>query len=213
MRSAKDFARHLQVGSCALVAWMKKNVVHIANAGDSSAYFFSDDGTQTKRLNVLHNIALASEQEAMKSREEFKHMNAADLFTCKAGRCRVRGRLQVTRALGDLYMDNYIRRIPQISSFEFDKSGYVVLGSDGFWDEFPTRNTIDQVRQTLQSEAVKQMSMAQKAKALVHLGYRAAGRRTQRSAEELELVMLGYDRRKLVDDMTVLVMRVEQEAS
>lgn len=104
------------MGSCALLAVVQDNDLVVANSGDCIAvlgqvnpgYMESDnshDGTST--LILAHQIN--REHNARNSLESLLlhqiHPNETDVVKCKHPHaCYVKGRLQLTRAFGDLYL-------------------------------------------------------------------------------------------------------------
>lgn len=93
-----------KVGSCVLLAYSTKNDLIIANCGDCRAVL----GTSTDekkyyatRITLDHNCREPIEEFQLK----YSHPNESDVIRCKSSRaCYVKGRLQLTRAIGDLYL-------------------------------------------------------------------------------------------------------------
>jgi pyruvate dehydrogenase phosphatase len=94
-----------KVGSCVLIALKNENRLIVANCGDCRAIL----GTNNKdlstffstRINRDHNIRTSLEQVFLKQ----NHPNEKNLFICKNPHaCYVKGRLQLTRSLGDVYL-------------------------------------------------------------------------------------------------------------
>lgn len=93
-----------KVGSCVLIALKKKGHLIIANCGDCRAVLGSMDNqsnSSATKLNHEHNCREALEQIDLKR----NHPNEADIVVCKNSHaCYVKGRLQLTRSLGDAYL-------------------------------------------------------------------------------------------------------------
>lgn len=108
-----------KVGSCVIVAARKEDALYVANAGDcravmgtalehhknsaSSSSSAHPDGVSfvATRLSRDHNARMPTEALALRE----NHPNEKDIVICKnAHACYVKGRLQVTRSLGDMYL-------------------------------------------------------------------------------------------------------------
>jgi serine/threonine protein phosphatase PrpC len=93
-----------KVGSCVLIALKKDDHLIVANCGDCRAVLGSIDSqsnSQPTKLNREHNCREALEQIDLKR----DHPNEADIVVCKNSHaCYVKGRLQLTRSLGDAYL-------------------------------------------------------------------------------------------------------------
>lgn len=107
-----------KVGACSLVAVRKGPDLYVANCGDCRAVLGSSVSNstagQTKpdrylstRLSRDHNARVPLEALLLKHH----HSDESDIIVCKNPHaCYVKGRLQLTRALGDLYLkvQNYL---------------------------------------------------------------------------------------------------------
>lgn len=103
-----------KVGSCALVAIRRGKSLTIANAGDCRAVI----GTQAKspsskddhkNENRYYATRITMDHNCREPLEDFRlrqaHPNESDIVICKTSHaCYVKGRLQLTRALGDVYL-------------------------------------------------------------------------------------------------------------
>jgi pyruvate dehydrogenase phosphatase len=98
------FGEVAKVGSCVLIALHSNNRLIIANCGDCRAVLgsvSSDHQSYAAIINRDHNCRVPLEQELLKA----KHPNEANLVVCKNSHaCYVKGRLQLTRSLGDAYL-------------------------------------------------------------------------------------------------------------
>ena len=110
LRPAFDlgFGNVARVGACALVAVLKDDQLWVANAGDCRAVLGSVDASQnnaitTTLLSTEHNVKNATEQDRLK--EMHPDEMIAGLLRCKSETsCYVKGNLQPSRSLGDLYL-------------------------------------------------------------------------------------------------------------
>lgn len=99
-----------KVGSCVLVALKKDDRLIISNCGDCRAILGSSDPSNNNhlqdnyyatRINRDHNCRVPYEQLQL----QLKHPKEDNLVVCKnAHACYVKGRLQLTRSLGDAYL-------------------------------------------------------------------------------------------------------------
>jgi len=142
------------------------NHIYVANCGDSKAKLFRRGefkGDSSKlipiKISNLHNAGNFEEQK--KLRAKFK--NEKDIIVDKNTASYVKGRLQPTKTIGDLFLKHkkfnepleiqnettlkyyrkfipnfsgpYIDHFPEILTFELTGNDeFIVLGSDGLWD-------------------------------------------------------------------------------
>lgn len=100
--------------------------VFTANLGDSRAALVSHQG-DVKHLNTAHNLNNPVENELVCSR--------GGLVIRSGNNFRLNGELCVSRSIGDAKYKNYLSAIPDISVHRKSDAQYLVLGSDGFWEE------------------------------------------------------------------------------
>lgn len=93
-----------KVGTCSLLALKKDNRLIVANNGDCRAVLGSLVGGSIETATIInrdHNCRVPYEQVEL-SRQ---HPNEDNIVLCKSSRaCYVKGRLQLTRSLGDAYL-------------------------------------------------------------------------------------------------------------
>jgi serine/threonine protein phosphatase PrpC len=99
------FGEVAKVGSCVLLALRNENHLVVANCGDCRAILGSATDANSKhystRINHDHNCREPLEQILLQE----KHPNEPNLVVCKNSHaCYVKGRLQLTRSLGDAYL-------------------------------------------------------------------------------------------------------------
>jgi len=106
---ALGFGEVAKVGCCALVAIQREKELVVANLGDCRAVLGSankDSKDQTRaalatRLTSDHNARMPLELLQL----QLEHPGEDDVVVCKSPTaCYVKGRLQLTRALGDAYL-------------------------------------------------------------------------------------------------------------
>jgi pyruvate dehydrogenase phosphatase len=114
-----------KIGSCSLLAFYKDSQLIIVNNGDCRAVLGSVTSSNSESvsttsipstytatiLNRDHNCRVRLEQINL----EENHPNETSLIVCKSSRaCYVKGRLQLTRSLGDVYLKypNFNSQLP-----------------------------------------------------------------------------------------------------
>lgn len=146
-----ELDKPFNTGSCALITLVKDNKVYTANIGDCKGVVLSEgtkDLLTAQKINHKQNANSKKEQARLK--KEFP--NDSDIVICKRGgegACYVKGRLMPTRAFGDFHLKHekhfkgkgkfngpYITHKPEIIVTELNsKDRYIVMASDGLWDE------------------------------------------------------------------------------
>lgn len=98
-------------GSCALVSLVRDNTLYVANTGDSRAIVVSVDHTGRMRAQDMsndHNVRSEGEVAILESRHPEEPRLLGD-----GRQLRVKGRIKVTRSLGDLYLkDQQFNQLP-----------------------------------------------------------------------------------------------------
>ena len=128
--------------------------------------FFSTTFVRQVNLSRDHNAREPYEQARLAAAHPRERLDA--LVQCvRPGVCYVKGRLQPTRALGDLYLKQsawatgegqggevfappYITATPEVTIRQMDVVGpdgdcFVVLASDGLWDLMSSQEAVDLV--------------------------------------------------------------------
>lgn len=96
------------VGACTLVAIVKDSHLVVANAGDCRCVLGKQaaSGFEAVRITTDHNCRYPSEQEKLRR----AHPGEDDIVLCHPNdptACYVKGKLQLTRAIGDLYLKHH----------------------------------------------------------------------------------------------------------
>jgi pyruvate dehydrogenase phosphatase len=97
-----------KVGACTLVAVVKGSCLVVANAGDCRCVLGQQDGNLLEAVRITndHNCRYPVEQEKLRR----EHPGEADIVYCHPNNpsaCYVKGKLQLTRAIGDLYLKHH----------------------------------------------------------------------------------------------------------
>jgi len=173
-------------------------------------------------LNDQHNADKVSEQRRL----EREHPGEPGVYVCLQSRrlpeggveqtgCYVKGRLQVTRAFGDYFLKEakyantrvsllpslpYISDTPQLRKFAKSAQDMaVVVASDGLWDFLEANDVSEIVRERLGADA---QDVAQ---ALLNEAFKRAADSCHLSEAQLRRIPRGATRRRLHDDITVVV--------
>jgi serine/threonine protein phosphatase PrpC len=117
------------IGTTANVLLLKKNYFYVANVGDSLSVMYKKK--KAIKLNKEHKTTSETE------------LNRLNKLGTKLINYRINGKLNITRAIGDLSYKNrnngYIYEqdvlaIPEVNKYSLDDVDFIVMGSDGFWD-------------------------------------------------------------------------------
>eukprot|EP00270_Netrium_digitus_P012141 TRINITY_DN3921_c0_g3_i2.p1 TRINITY_DN3921_c0_g3~~TRINITY_DN3921_c0_g3_i2.p1 ORF type:complete len:447 (+),score=98.83 TRINITY_DN3921_c0_g3_i2:187-1341(+) len=209
------------VGACSAVAFVTSDSVWVANVGDCRVFLGQvrtvEDGEQEVRALQLtkdHNLSDPSVRAAFIS----QHADTPDVVVSKRGRHRVKGKINITRSFGDLYMKaREFNRDPLPSRFRVSEpfhpplltaepdilqhridpntDNFLVVASDGLYDLLPN----DELAHVIATSPQKDI-----ARHLVRLALHRAARKNDTSYEEV-LRMPSGQRRHLHDDITVIV--------
>eukprot|EP00892_Ulva_mutabilis_P003779 jgi/Ulvmu1/1773/UM118_0012.1 len=116
-------------GTTVTLAIVQDRNVTLAHVGDSVAMLVKSDGS-TERLTTPHLASNAHEQELVRAR--------GGTITLPGGpgeSHRVEGLIEVTRALGDLWIKDKISCDPDIHSFDLvPEDKLLIMATDGLWD-------------------------------------------------------------------------------
>lgn len=157
------FGKAATVGACALITVISGNKLYVANAGDCEAVLLrkKPDGS-LESVKVCRPFTCNDPEEQQRLKSEFP--NDPNIVRCRSpDACYVKGSLMPSRAFGDFRLKHpemnfhnnppeyqfrqpipdfegpYITHKPEIREFDLTKDDvYLVLGSDGLWDEVNT---------------------------------------------------------------------------
>lgn len=160
-----------RVGACALTVALTDDHIVVANAGDCRAVLaVAEDGKASSSANSTaidlsrdHNARMPEEKERL----AMEHPGESDIVLCKHPKaCYVKGRLQPTRSLGDLFLKlsefngvpgdrsrgrylrppytaPYIHSEPELTvRARSHGDRFVVLASDGLWDAMTSEEVV-----------------------------------------------------------------------
>eukprot|EP01060_Flectonema_neradi_P034957 TRINITY_DN627_c3_g1_i1.p1 TRINITY_DN627_c3_g1~~TRINITY_DN627_c3_g1_i1.p1 ORF type:complete len:370 (+),score=53.67 TRINITY_DN627_c3_g1_i1:37-1110(+) len=209
-----------RVGSCAILVRIRGDRAYVANAGDCRAVIAESGSSQI--FSSKDHSAMDTATHSQLSKE---HPNEPDIVVQKdSGACYVKGRLMPLRAIGDLdlkmmefagprdpaviskyysspYTPPYITANPDVSVHTLEKGSFLILASDGLWDEMTSEEAANYVStHTGPTEHC--------ARDLVGM---ALNRVADQCHEPLGAIMKlppGIQRRTRHDDITVAILKV-----
>lgn len=220
-REAFSSSPHLAtVGACSITCIVTANAIWVANVGDCRAVLGqvrrSESGERECRalqLSVDHNLKVPA------IREEFEkeHVAMPDAVVEKKGSYRVKGKVTVTKAFGDLYLKSRdFNREPLFARFRVPEpfnpplltaeptvavrllsphDAFAIVASDGLFDYISNQEAVDIVASSPKKDVARK---------LIRAAIQRAADRHEIPYQDL-LRMSSGQRREYHDDMTVVV--------
>jgi pyruvate dehydrogenase phosphatase len=206
------------VGSCCLVGVICGDTLYIANLGDSRAVL----GRLVKatgevlaiQLSSEHNVAIESVRQEMHS----MHPDDSHIVVLKHNVWRVKGLIQVSRSIGDVYLKKtefnreplytkfrlrepfrkpILSSDPSISVHELQPHDqFVIFASDGLWEHFSNQEAVDIVQNNPRTGSARR---------LVKTALHEAAKKREMRYTDLKKIDRGV-RRHFHDDITVVVI-------
>ncbi|GAB2259924.1 hypothetical protein Droror1_Dr00010779 [Drosera rotundifolia] len=215
-------------GSCCLVGAISDGMLYIANVGDSRAVLgrrvgdggiFCLPSAVAQRLTSDHNVGI----EAVRKEVRALHPDDVNIVVHTRGFWRIKGIIQVSRAIGDIYLkrpefsDLYqkfgssvplkravISAEPSISMRKLDPDDlFVIFASDGLWEHLSDEAAV---------EIVYRNPRFGIAKRLIRVAIDEAARKrgmTYEDMSKIDIVM----RRLFHDDISVIVLYLDHSIS
>ncbi|CAN6485115.1 unnamed protein product [Victoria cruziana] len=206
------------VGSCCLAGVICNGTLYVANAGDSRAVL----GRLVRATGEVLPIQLSTEHNASNEsvRQELRslHPDDSNIVVLKHNVWRVKGLIQVSRSIGDIYLkkSEYNReplfakfRLPQpfkrpILSAEPSivihtlqpQDQFVIFASDGLWEHLSNQEAVDLVHNHPRSGIARR---------LVKAALKEAAKKREMRYSDLKKIERGV-RRHFHDDITVVVV-------
>lgn len=206
------------VGSCCLVGVIHQRTLFVANLGDSRIVLGrkvgNTGGVAAIQLSTEHNANV----EAVRHELKELHPNDPQIVVFKHGVWRVKGIIQVSRSIGDVYMKHaqYNRepingkfRLPEpmnmpilsatpsiISHPLQPNDSFLIFASDGLWEHLSNEKAVD---------IVQSHPHAGSAKRLVKAALQEAARKREMRYMDLQRIEKKI-RRHFHDDITVIVL-------
>ncbi|KAJ6839000.1 putative protein phosphatase 2C 60 [Iris pallida] len=206
------------VGSCCLVSVICGGTLYVANLGDSRAVL----GRLVKATGDVLAVQLSAEHNASieSVRQELKAMHPEDphIVVLKHNVWRVKGLIQISRSIGDVYLKkSEYNREPLYSKFRlrepFKRSilssepaisvhplqphdQFIIFASDGLWEHLSNQEAVDIVRKNPHNGSARR---------LVKAALLEAAKKREMRYSDLKKIERGV-RRHFHDDITVIVV-------
>ncbi|POO00796.1 Protein phosphatase [Trema orientale] len=206
------------VGSCCLVGVVCGGTLYVANLGDSRAVLGklvkATGEVLASQLSAEHNVALESVRQEMYS----LHPDDSQIVVLKHNVWRVKGLIQVSRSIGDVYLKKAeFNREPLYAKFRlrepFKKpilssepsitvhelqphDQFVIFASDGLWEHLSNQEAVDIVQNHPRSGSARR---------LVKAALQEAAKKREMRYSDLKKIDRGV-RRHFHDDITVIVL-------
>lgn len=119
----------IQSGTTATVVIVKNNHVFLANVGDSTIVI-KRSNSPAKKLTKDHHLADPQELENYRSSKWFSEKNRL----ISQGKIKGFKLIAISRSLGDMFFEDAISPVPDVSEIEFDKGDKLILATDGLWN-------------------------------------------------------------------------------
>ncbi|KAI5054747.1 hypothetical protein GOP47_0029892 [Adiantum capillus-veneris] len=213
------------VGSCCLVGVICEGTVYIANAGDSRAVLgsiFRATGEITPvQLTTEHNAAV----EAVRQELRALHPDDSRIVMQKHGVWRVKGIIQVSRAIGDVYLKKQeFNREPICAQFRLSEpllrpvltaepdlcvhklqpqDRFLIFASDGLWEHLSNEDAVGLVSRHPQRGIARR---------LIKVALEEAAKKREMRYSDLKRIQRGI-RRHFHDDITVIVVFLDHETT
>ncbi|KAL8218901.1 hypothetical protein R6Q57_022274 [Mikania cordata] len=126
----------LESGACCVTALIRQNEVFVSNLGDCRAVI-SRKG-KAEPLTKEHKASHVDEHKRIQNKGGYVELHR--------GTWRVHGVLAVSRSIGDAHLKDWVVGEPETEILQLtDDLEYLVLASDGLWDEVGNQEAIDVV--------------------------------------------------------------------
>ncbi|KAL3723690.1 hypothetical protein ACJRO7_035803 [Eucalyptus globulus] len=206
------------VGSCCLVGVICGGMLYIANLGDSRAVL----GRAVKATGEVLAIQLSSEHnvciESVRQEMHSLHPDDSQIVVLKHNVWRVKGLIQVSRSIGDVYLKKaefnreplyakfrlrepfrkpILSSDPSISVHELQPHDqFVIFASDGLWEHLTNQDAVDMVQNHPRNGIARR---------LVKTALQEAAKKREMRYSDLKKIDRGV-RRHFHDDITVIVV-------
>jgi len=212
------------VGSCCLVGVICSGTLYVANLGDSRAVL----GRLVKATGEVVAMQLSSEHNACNEevRQELRlaHPDDPQIVVLKHNVWRVKGLIQISRSIGDVYLkrpeynreplhskfrlrETFQRPIlssdPQITEHRIQPSDqFAIFASDGLWEHLSNQEAVKLVQNSPRNGIARR---------LVKVAMQKAAKKREMRYSDLKKIDRGV-RRHFHDDITVIVVFLDSNA-
>ncbi|XP_047322751.1 probable protein phosphatase 2C 46 [Impatiens glandulifera] len=213
------------VGSCCLVGVICNGNLYIANLGDSRAVLGrlvkSTGEVLSIQLSAEHNVAIESVRQELKA----LHPDDSKIVVLKHRVWRVKGLIQVSRSMGDVYLkkaeynkeplyakfrlrEPFKRPVlssdPTITVHEIQPNDqFIIFASDGLWEHLSNQEAVDIVQSHPRNGIGRR---------LVKAALLEAAKKREMRYSDLKKIDRGV-RRHFHDDITVMVVFLDSNTN
>ncbi|KAL2254900.1 probable protein phosphatase 2C 60 [Sesamum indicum] len=206
------------VGSCCLVGVICGGTLYVANLGDSRAVL----GRLVKATGEVLAIQLSAEHnasiEAVREELQSLHPDDSQIVVLKHNVWRVKGLIQVSRSIGDVYLKKAeYNREPLYQKFRLREpfkrpilsaepsitvhqllphDQFIIFASDGLWEHLTNQEAVDLVQNHPRNGSARR---------LVKAALQEAAKKREMRYSDLKKIDRGV-RRHFHDDITVVVV-------
>lgn len=210
-------------GSCCLVGVISQHTLFVANLGDSRAVL----GRKNRDTGSIEAVQLSTEHnanvEAVRKELRDVHPDDPQIVMLRHGVWRVKGIIQVSRSIGDIYMKNaqynterlnekfrlqepinmpILTANPSIICHHLQPNDcFLIFASDGLWEHLSNETAV---------EIVYNHPHAGSARRLVKAALQEAARKREMRYSDLQKIDKKV-RRHFHDDITVIVLFLNHE--
>ncbi|KAI5059511.1 hypothetical protein GOP47_0026167 [Adiantum capillus-veneris] len=207
------------VGSCCLVGVISGSNLYVANLGDSRVVLGTvrHGKVVALRISQEHNACNVEVREELKA----QHPDDSHIVVLKHGVWRVKGIIQVSRSIGDVYL----KKPEYNKDHRFSRSGsplllkkpvlsaepslheralshedsFLIFASDGLWEHMTDQEAVDMVQKGSRNGI---------ARSLVRAALQQAAKKREMSYADLKKIEPGV-RRYFHDDISVVVVYLD----
>ncbi|XP_044507528.1 probable protein phosphatase 2C 63 [Mangifera indica] len=211
------------VGSCCLLGAISNDVLYVANLGDSRAVLGQRVPVDSKhivaaeRLSTDHNVAV----EEVRKEVEALHPDDSHIVVHSRGVWRIKGIIQVSRSIGDVYLKKpEFYRDPIFQQFGYPiplkrpamtaepsvlsrklrpQDLFLIFASDGLWDQLSDQAAVEIVFKNPRNGIAKRLARA---------ALQAAAKKKEMRYKDIKEIEKGI-RRHFHDDITVVVVYLD----
>ncbi|KAL9420842.1 hypothetical protein AB3S75_038416 [Citrus x aurantiifolia] len=146
LKTDEEFLKQgLVSGACCVTAFIEGHDVVVSNLGDCRAVLCR--GGVAEALTNDHNAGREDERKRIE--------NEGGYVEFHRGAWRVHGILAVSRSIGNAHLKNWVLAEPDTKILNFTSDmEFLVLASDGFWDEVGNQEAVDIVKRLLAGKAM-----------------------------------------------------------
>ncbi|CAM6098055.1 unnamed protein product [Calypogeia fissa] len=211
------------VGSCCLVGAISGSTLYVASLGDSRAvlgsYTRNNSGIQATQISTEHNASI----EAVRQELIANHPEDSHIVMLKHGVWRVKGIIQVSRSIGDVYLKKpEFNKEPLFQRFRLPEplkkpvlsaepvistrairaqDRFVIFASDGLWEHLSNQEAVEIVHNHPRSGIARR---------LVKAALQEAAKKREMRYSDLKKIEKGI-RRHFHDDITVVVLYLDHD--